>query len=570
MNFIDRLADDDIKYICSGIPLEISKKYFQRHPKSFAKIKPGFRPTSLSNQKQVCDFLFINRKKPFISSFIDENINCWLDEVNKKVKEIINDESLNKKSALLRVLPYSFFADNVELYFKLNDEEYPNEYIYLLKESVKIVNDLKIKVNKLERDLKEKNREIELKLEELTQAKNELKMAKKKQQEVIAENKDIKCTLKDIGKLKDIIQSNEHQIDTLKKEQQDAIAEIKELKCSLLDSRELKNTIQSNEQQIDNLKKIVQEQKNYIAQMNEKFVKMENDKKSNEIQILEEYEKQQAVRFLEKKDSTVILKCPKDMSEFSEYLGYNFENIGIPKNREYLHLLKEHMCDILFQGKPIIINRYTGIALMKCVANALIGSSNVAILSYDPKISEKNVDDFLSMEGRVLCLDNFIGNFNETVLITICNNHKDKIIFLTVFYDKTLRFLPEEILNYSYYLNVNRIKCFSDNIILTEDPSVFDEIELINKKPYREPKNSELMEKILKELGFSNEFSHNKSSLVFDEKNLCLMLAFEILPFCADVLSIKPFNTSEYLVKFSGQNGKCIYKEFLQEWFAIE
>ena len=54
---------------------------------------------------------------------------------------------------------------------------------------------------------------------------------------------------------------------------------------------------------------------------------------------------------------------------------------------------------------------------MKCVANALIGQSKVQMLAFSKDHSAEDLDCFLSTGGRIVCLDNFIGNYNETELL---------------------------------------------------------------------------------------------------------------------------------------------------------
>ena len=49
--------------------------------------------------------------------------------------------------------------------------------------------------------------------------------------------------------------------------------------------------------------------------------------------------------------------------------------------------LKEHLSKILFQGIPILVNRATGINIMRCVANTLIGQSTINTLVYNDEIS---------------------------------------------------------------------------------------------------------------------------------------------------------------------------------------
>jgi hypothetical protein len=69
-------------------------------------------------------------------------------------------------------------------------------------------------------------------------------------------------------------------------------------------------------------------------------------------------------------------------------------------------------------------------------------------------------------------LDNFIGNCNETELLPLFDNYRDKVIFLTVAYDRTIYYVSREFLRYCHYLNLNRIAALSINAELTEDPSL--------------------------------------------------------------------------------------------------
>lgn len=235
---------------------------------------------------------------------------------------------------------------------------------------------------------------------------------------------------------------------------------------------------------------------------------------------------------------------------------------------KYYYLLKDYLSEILFQGKPIIISRAIGMTLMKCIANTLVGSANVITLSFESDISEQQIDMFLSAKNRILCLDNFIGNYNETTLVTICDKYRDKIIFLTVSYDRTLCYVPEEFLKYCNYINLNRIKAFTHGHALTEDPSIIEEIEASYPLIDPDARWSLFLKEMLDEFGVSSTLSTYKSSLISDEASMCCILAFDILPFCADVLNIPPFSVSERLNKYAGDKGRCLYKELFRGWFA--
>lgn len=237
-------------------------------------------------------------------------------------------------------------------------------------------------------------------------------------------------------------------------------------------------------------------------------------------------------------------------------------------NEEYYSLLKAYLSEILFQGKPIIINKNTGFSLMMCVSNALAKTPVVPVLSFESNIFEDEIDRFLSQDERIVCLDNFIGNFNETILMSICDRHKDKIIFLTVAYNRTLCYVPTELMQYCHYINLNRIEAFIGDKVLTEAPSIVDEIEILNFTITPEAKWSSLLKEILNELGFPGSLSAYKSSFVTDEFRLCCILAFDVLPYCVDVLRIAPFNLSDRLGKYAGESGRCHYRSLFARWFT--
>ena len=76
------------------------------------------------------------------------------------------------------------------------------------------------------------------------------------------------------------------------------------------------------------------------------------------------------------------------------------------------------------------------------------------------------------------------------------------------------------------------------------------------------------LKEVFDEVGISNALSTYKSMLVSDEARLCQLLAFDILPYCEDVLEINPFSVSERLNKYAGEKGRCTYKELFRRWFS--
>ncbi len=260
-------------------------------------------------------------------------------------------------------------------------------------------------------------------------------------------------------------------------------------------------------------------------------------------------------------------KCPSDIEEFKDFLGYNLENIGVPETADFFYLLKDHLGNILFKGLPIVVNRSVGMLLIKCVSNALVGQKKFHTLSFRNGLNMDDVDRFLTNSGRVICLDNFIGNCNETELLRYFDSHRNKVFFLTVAYDGTLRYVSKELLSYVYYLNLNRIKAFSSATELTEDPSTIEEVECVEQKASESKQFSNFLRAILCEFSFPQSFIEQRCASVSLEQDLCRILAFEVLPYCKDVLQIPPYNNSERFQKYAGSQGRCLFKRLFMEWF---
>jgi hypothetical protein len=103
---------------------------------------------------------------------------------------------------------------------------------------------------------------------------------------------------------------------------------------------------------------------------------------------------------------------------------------------------------------------------------------------------------------------------------------------------------------------------------LTEDPSFVEEVETSGSIITLDARWATLLKEMLDEIGVSSTLSTYKSLLILDEAWLCQLLAFDILPFCEDVLEIHPFSASERLNRYIGDNGRCTYKELFRRWFS--
>jgi len=525
MNYLPMMTDDEIEYVCSVIPLQDSIQYFKRRPKDFAKVMPGFRATSLTPEK-VSVVLLRNRSRPFISSFIEEHISGWLDQIQQEISQLMGDGE-SKESAWLQTLPFCFFVDNVRIFFKLINEEVSNESVSILERSIKKIRDLEISRKKLEDLLSGKT------LEHSTLADSAVQIQA------------------DLG--------------DLRKELNERTNEVKALKRANTELEKQNDNVRAKEKEIERLETWITARNNTISQLQARLSTAASEQRQLEIRI-EEIETQRVPKLIEQ---TLVSKpkCPKDVDEFRDYFGYNLEDLGLDVSNEYYLLIRDYLCEILFTGKPILVSRATSTSLASCVSNALVSSKRVATLNYNPNISPDEIEEFLSSENRILCLDNFIGNFDEMILTMICERHKDKIVFITIAYEKTLRYVPEAFFKYCHYLNANRIEAFAQPRELTEDPSFVEETETDGAVVAVDVTWASLLKDILEEIGVCGEVAVYKTSLISGEKALIQLLAFDILPYCVDVLNISPYTVSARLNKYAGDKGRCAYKELFRRWF---
>ena len=74
----------------------------------------------------------------------------------------------------------------------------------------------------------------------------------------------------------------------------------------------------------------------------------------------------------------------------------------------------------------------------------------------------------------------------------------------------------------------------------------------------------------MQECGFTKKLIERLCLQITNEQELCQILMFSILPYCADVLGISPYNVSQRLQKYAGQAGRCPHKALMLRWFESE
>lgn len=524
------LTNEEYSRICAAIPHGTIIEYFKKNPKEFFKIRPGFRATALKMETTV-KLMVKFRQNSFISSFVEHIVNEWLVEISEAISDYQKDGE-TEISSYIRALSQSFFVNNISAYFKLSEKEFSDEDIVLIQNIISLLNDYDEKLQKIED-------ELEKTLQELNEYKSASKSAIAKSTRRLDEA---------TSQIKKLNEKNDElkKIDSLYKDAQ----------CNL-----------------DKYRSDVEELKKHNASLNEKLTALQDEiceiiKEKNELEIslrrklMEEHKKE-----LLPKVFTHPLH-PIDMNEFIDYLQYNLESIGI-KNEPDIptrDILSHYLSDILFQGRPIVCDRAISMTLVSCVANALIGTPDVSRISFTSDITERTLRDLLETSKRIVVIDNFLGNFNDTILLTITDDYKNKIIFLTYSYSKTLKYLSEDLNAYCNFIGAIKvmelfIKSFPD-----EDPSTIEEEEYEPECKYYSNRYETILIRILKELNYCEKVINVKAINVSDERKLCELLVFDIIPYCFEVHLINPLNYSRTLQNYIK---KSCYSKLLERWLNV-
>lgn len=127
MKYTELLNDEDITYICKAISGKNFKKIFADSPKEFTKIKPGFRPNSMSDEDAV-ELAIKNSNKEFVRGFIEAMIKKWLTEIEANI-ELLQMDGRDYEDSVALTLLDSYFAENIKLYFRLAQAEKDVNYI---------------------------------------------------------------------------------------------------------------------------------------------------------------------------------------------------------------------------------------------------------------------------------------------------------------------------------------------------------------------------------------------------------------------------------------------------------
>jgi hypothetical protein len=541
------LDENDIKKICNTVPYTELQRGFKHCVKDFSKICKGYRPQGLPEEKGRR--LLPDNKNSSLTRRIIEVISGLL---VKQIDEEV-EKGKNKKIDLDRCYIIAFskciIPECVDIYFKLKGKQVSKEYARAIVAGAKIVleyrkkiasklSDKNAKLLETERKeahekLKDKEREIKEKNNLITELNNQVSDLTVKQEEM----KDIKIKLSEA----------EHYVEKLKEKGSNLKEKIKELERAGKKHEEETETLGREKARLVAENKI--DKDNVDALNSELFIYKEQERRINE-----------AIFTAEEK---VIM--PRDIEEFNECFRINLESLNLNQSNDSIELLIRYMDEILFCGKPIIVNCVVGNTLAGCVANSIFGHKEVCRLTYSSELTSEDIRSVVRGEDKIIVLDNFLGNYDEMQLLSMISGIKNKIFFLTLSYDKTIRYLPEEILVYCNYLNVNNMEDLLQGNRTAEETFNIEvrenELEpiVVNKKMLN------YCTDIMKELDFKNVNVKSFSAKMKDETILTTSLLFSLLPYNLFFDEMSPFNKSGHLWKFVANSR---YKNIFLRWFG--
>ena len=590
----------ELKYICSVIPYEETTKYFSKHPKEFFKIKPGFRVTSL-NEKEVTEILFSFRNKSFISAFIVKHINIWLKEIEAALIEA-KGKGLNTEASYINVLAQSVFSQNIPLYFKMIKEEKSEEYLSLITAAVNQLNifmdkakcvdkrynkdlsEREYEINRLKKlvnDTVINSKKIKHQINNMTVSNKSMSLTISQKNEEIKELQIVILKLKEKAavlteKINKVTADSNRTHGALLKQKETLVRKIEKMEHVLISYKEKALLLENAKTTIINLESRIKEMDDSIHMLTK--IKQNYEPNINSLEeSLSNYVNQEMLDSKTINDSIKPLQIPLmstykpvDMDEFDEYFNYNLNNIGFDERTIGYKIFVNYIEKIVFRGMPLLIKHYPGINIANCLSNTLCGERNVPILLHSDKVMLEDVKGFLdNTSNRVVCIEGFVGNYNMIELLQLLVQYRNKIIIITYMCDRTLNYIPIELLAYALYINIDEFKSFFNVKEITEDPSSLEEESYSYvSESFEETRYQRIFKEISLECGLPKDAINFILDSIDSEEYMNSALLFTILPYIVKVLRVNPYNYSNRLRKYAGEFGRCPNKRLMLEWFG--
>ena len=542
--------EDELEYIVSIIPRARAINYLQRNSKEFSKIKPGFRVNALPDN-QLFPLLYkeLQKGNDFIVTFVVGFLKSSLQEIADAYQE--ECQKRDETTALIYTLNYCYFRSRLNVYFKLVDKEISQAEIDKIVAAMDILQEGIEQQRLMESDLAKKDQQILSLEKDINELVDEKKRWVQEKEAIVSKNEELQAEM-----ATSLERYNGLQEDIAKYSEQN-----KELQ-KILD--ELKSSLLHKESEIQG---ITSEKESLSDQLTEQI-----ERNREHLQKIEELElmlaEQKALPLQHSTNENIwsippeANKCymPEDMEECRDLISYYLEDSGVTDGGE---LLISYISRIAFSGKPIVGKRQDCQFLVNCLSRILTNGKSLT-LNFSDGVNLNDISNALNSDCRIVYLDNFIGNFNETVLYSLLEKYRNKIVVISAMFDRTFNYIGIEFLSLSHYFNVSRLKYKMDidfDSASLEEKAYIPTTEILQNSPTASLKS------ILKELNFPKSIRENLIISIETHDESFGILAFCAIPYMIDVSGINPFDSAEKLNAYCDKNRN---RHLIYKWFTHE
>lgn len=587
--------DDELRYIIGIIPASLIKHHFKKNPGDFQKTMPGFRPTATIPAEKL--FKELKRENKLIVYLLDIFLegckNSIFDEI-EKLKETNSEEE-----SFIKVLSGSYFVSNPAIYFKLQGHIIPEEQIKLLTAAVKLYKESGDKISSLETELASSENRIKELLDKNSNLSNSLNRVKKDYNEAYSEAKSYKEKSALLEEQSNVLNNRLEELriansnltsDSQHRKEEIARARVsnEDLKSQIVTfKKKNEQLLVGHEAALNRIKELQAEIDNYLLQLekktkeyDEKVAEIETLKKSYESSRNDEIDSEEieqpyinSVQVAEQSKCELVLSpdkimemrnrhCKtyyvKDVESLNCEVEYAIQDAKISDGKE---LLQAYLTRIYYLNKPIVGNRSDCNFVLQLYSN-IFNKGRYTYLVFHEEIKLAEIYFSLEKSERVVYLDNFIGNYNETILFSLLNCYKDKIFIISAMYDKMFMYLPDDFLRDCSYINLTRYQ-LTDNIKFNIEQC--EEHEFNKSYEICDNAATSAMLSILKDLNISNTVRGELIQNIHSHLDVGAVLTFSVLPYLVDVKGKDPFAESERLLQYyeKNKNSKLTLK-----WFA--
>lgn len=587
IDLVKMFSDSELKYIISVIPPRNIKDYFKRYSKDFQKTFPGFR---VNATLPVELFLIeIRRNNDFIVSLVSGFLEQSVEQIDEAIEDSKKENDL--ETALIKTLSCSHFSCNPNIYFKLKNKEKDEKSLNILVAAIKMFEELSSENNSLKTEYENLKKEydgvckksgeqteyiksLETDAENYQSSNNELNQKLIKSNDELEQleyangllRSDLKKTKDEIEPLKTTLSEAQKQIKELQDDRKSLIIDLESLKIKLKESaknaEELQTKIEILFKEIETKDSEIIELQEKIAVVSETNITKMEEKSYSEIhdhivgnQSNDIIPTIEMIKGIAKNHNTYYFV--EDYEEFKMNLDYCLIDAKINEGKD---VLRNYLERLYSESKIIVGNRKDCKFVVECFSSILCSSEYTTITYFDG-IKFSDIIAAVENSGRIIYFDNFIGNYNETVLISLLGGYKDKIIIISAMYDKMFMYITSDILRDCNYMNLQRLN-LPDDIDFEKCTCV--EKVAVHKQEILDNAPTAVLLSILRDLKIPEQVRRALATNINIHADSDAILTFGILPYLVDVRGETPFENSDRLMLYYEKKWN---NRFTLKWF---